>query len=73
MKHPQAPEIFQKPLDTIDLTGLPPRDSRDFEQAVIMRIALDYASKGWTAAVTVSDGVSGGLAGSDRKSAFVKC
>jgi len=58
VKHPQAPEIFQKPLDTIDLTGLPPRDSRDFEQAVIMRIALDYASKGWTAAVTVSDGVA---------------
>lgn len=37
----------------IDVTGLPPRDSPGFDQAVITRYALEYASKGWNAVVTV--------------------
>lgn len=55
MKRPQAPEIFQKPIATIDMTGLPPCGSPDFDQAVITRYALEYASKGWNAVVTVDD------------------
>ena len=55
MKPLQAPEIFQKPIATIDATGLPPRDSPDFAQALIARYALEYASKGWNAVVTVDD------------------
>ena len=55
MKRPQAPEIFQKPIATIDMSGLPPRGSPDFDQAVITRYALEYASKGWNAVVTVDD------------------
>ena len=35
------------------MTGLPPRDAPDFDQAVITRYALEYASKGWNALVTV--------------------
>ena len=37
------------------MTGLPPRGSPDFDQAVIARYALEYASKGWNAVVTVDD------------------
>lgn len=37
------------------MTGLPPRGSPDFDQAVITRYALEYASKGWNAAVTVDE------------------
>jgi len=37
------------------MTGLPPRSSPDFQEAVIARYALEYASKGWNAAVTVDD------------------
>ena len=37
------------------MTGLPPRGSPEFDQAVIARYALDYASKGWSAVVTVDD------------------
>ncbi len=55
MKRPQAPEIFQKPIASLDLTGLPPRDAPEFADAVITRYALEYASKGWNAAVTVDD------------------
>jgi hypothetical protein len=51
----QAPEIFQKPIASIDTTGLPPRDSPDFAQALITRYALEYANKGWNAVVTVDD------------------
>ncbi len=53
MKRPQAPEIFQKPIEAIDLIGLPPRDAPGFDDAVIARYALEYASKGWNAVVTV--------------------
>jgi len=53
----QAPEIFQRSLTSIDLSGLPPTSDPGFEQAVIMQYAMQYAAKGWTAAVVVSDGV----------------
>jgi hypothetical protein len=53
VNRPQAPEIFQKAIAAIDMAGLPPPDSPDFEQAVITRYALEYASKGWNAVVTV--------------------
>ncbi|MEQ1924432.1 MAG: tetratricopeptide repeat protein, partial [Pyrinomonadaceae bacterium] len=55
LKHPQAPEIFQKPIAEIDLNGLPPRDIPGFSDAVIARYALEYASKGWNAVITVDD------------------
>jgi tetratricopeptide (TPR) repeat protein len=53
----QAPEIFQKPLTSLDLPGLPPSTDAGFEQAVIMQYAMQYAAKGWTAAVVVSGGM----------------
>jgi hypothetical protein len=53
----QAPEIFQRPLTSLDLTGLPPTTDSGFEEAVIMQFAMQYAAKGWTAAVVVSDGM----------------
>ncbi|MEO8753158.1 MAG: hypothetical protein ABI624_10820, partial [Casimicrobiaceae bacterium] len=55
MKQRQAPEIFQKLIAKIDMTGLPPHGSPAFAQAVIARYALEYASKGWHALVTVDD------------------
>lgn len=55
MNRPQAPEIFQTPIAQIDVTGLPPSGSPSFDQAVIARYALQYASKGWNAIVTVDD------------------
>jgi tetratricopeptide (TPR) repeat protein len=53
----QAPEIFQRPITSLDLTGLPPTTDSGFEDAVIMQFAMQYAAKGWTAAVVVSDGM----------------
>lgn len=53
----QAPEIFQRSLTSLDLTGLPPTTDAGFEEAVIMQYAMQYAAKGWTAAVVVSDGM----------------
>jgi len=53
----QAPAIFPRSLTSIDLSGLPPTSDPGFEQAVIMQYAMQYAAKGWTAAVVVSDGV----------------
>ena len=55
MNRPQAPEIFQTPIAQIDATGLPPRGSPEFDQALIARYALSYATKGWNAIVTVDD------------------
>jgi tetratricopeptide (TPR) repeat protein len=52
----QAPEIFQTALDTVSIEGLPPMTDSGFEQAVIAHYALQYAAKGWNAAVVVSDG-----------------
>ena len=51
----QAPEIFQKPIASVDTAGLPPRGSPDFGPALIARIAMDYAGRGWNAVVTVDD------------------
>ena len=51
------PEIFQRTLTSLDLPGLPPINDSGFEQAVIMHYAMQYAAKGWTAAVVVSDGM----------------
>jgi len=42
----QASEIFQFPLDDLDLAGLPQRGTPEFEQAVIGRYALNYAARG---------------------------
>jgi tetratricopeptide (TPR) repeat protein len=53
----QAPDIFQRSLTSLDLTGLPPTTDSGFEEAVIMQFAMQYAAKGWTAAVVVSDGM----------------
>ncbi|MFA6309946.1 MAG: tetratricopeptide repeat protein [Sterolibacterium sp.] len=55
--HKQAPEIFQIPLASIDQAGLPSASDPGFEQAVIAHYALQYAAKGWNAAVVVSDGI----------------
>ena len=58
MSTPQPPEIFQIPLDQIDLPGLPPKsDAAAYEQAVITHYALSYGVKGYSAAVVVSDGL----------------
>jgi tetratricopeptide (TPR) repeat protein len=55
VKHPQAPEIFQKPIGSVNPSGLPPLGSPAFADALIARYALEYASKGWNAVVTVDD------------------
>ena len=52
----QAPEIFQLPLDALNRNDLPSRDDPSFDEALITRYALEYAAKGWSAAVVVSDG-----------------
>lgn len=54
MSSPKAPEIYQRPL-----TEFPGGGSSQDEHAeeVITRISLEYASKGWNAAVTVNDGM----------------
>ena len=51
----QAPEIYQKSVEDIDLSGLPPRGTADFDQAIITQYALEYAARGWNAVVTVDD------------------
>ena len=51
----QAPEIYQKSVEDIDLSGLPPRGTADFDQAIITRYALEYAARGWNAVVTIDD------------------
>lgn len=56
MTTPQAPEIFQLPLDALNRNDLPARDDPSFDEALITRYALEYAAKGWSAAVVVSDG-----------------
>src|SRR5450759_1421834 len=53
----QAPEIFQRTITSLNLTGLPPTTDSGFEDAVIMQFAMQYAAKSWTAAVVVSDGM----------------
>ena len=51
----QAPEIFQRRIDDLDLPGLPPRGTPAFDQALISHFALQYAGRGWNALVTVDD------------------
>jgi len=53
----QAPEIFQLPIASLDLPGLPSANDPGFEQAVIVHYGLQYATKGWNAAVVVSNGM----------------
>lgn len=53
---PQAPEIFKRSLDDINLDGLPGRDDPGFEDAVMLRLTSQYAGKGYTAAIVVQDG-----------------
>ena len=54
MASPQAPEIYQKPLADFP-GGAVSQDAH--AQEVITTISLGYAVKGWTAAVTVVDGM----------------
>ena len=58
----QAPEIFQLALDTLDFPGLPAITDSGFEQAVIMHYAMQYAAKGWSAAVVINEGMVGVVA-----------
>ena len=53
---PQAPEIFKRSLDDIQLDGLPPRDAPGFEDAVLLTLTTQYATKGYTAAIVIQDG-----------------
>ncbi len=53
----QAPEIFQRPIASLDLAGLPPVTDSGFEEAVILQFAMRYAAKGWAAVVAVRDGM----------------
>jgi len=59
MTNPKAaPEIFQIPIAEIDPAILSTEfapGSPEFEQAVIMHYALQYAEKGWEALVSVGD------------------
>lgn len=59
MKKPpkSAPEIYQKPLTAYTSPTLPPVGTPEHEQAVIMQVSLEYASKGWSATVTSQDGM----------------
>ena len=53
---PQAPEIFKKSLDDINIEGLPSREDEGFKDAVIQAMMLQYAAKGYTAMIVVQDG-----------------
>ena len=53
----QAPEIFQRPITSLDMAGLPPVTDSGFEEAVILQFAMHYAAKGWAAVVAVRDGM----------------
>lgn len=54
MPSPKAPEIYQRSLADFPGSDLPP--DQHAEQ-VIASISLNYAAKGWNAAVTVNDGM----------------
>jgi tetratricopeptide (TPR) repeat protein len=54
MSSPQAPEIYQRPL--ADFPGGDLAPGQHAEQ-VITSISLNYAAKGWNAAVTVDEGI----------------
>lgn len=51
-----APDIFQIPLAELPTDAIPPGllpGSPEFEQALIMHYAMQYAARGWQALVTV--------------------
>ena len=56
MPTPRTPEIFQTPIDEIDLTGLPEKSDPGFIESLISRYALEYGARDWSATVVVSDG-----------------
>ena len=58
----KASEIFQRPL--ADLTDTP--DEAGAADEVLQRIMLDYAARGFTAAVTIEDGEVRGIAVPER-------
>jgi len=53
---PQAPEIFKKSLDDIDIEGLPSREDEGFKDAVVQAMILQYAAKDYTAMILVQGG-----------------
>ena len=53
---PRTPEIFQTPIDEIDLTGLPAKSDPGFIDSLTSRYTLEYGARGWSATVVVSDG-----------------
>lgn len=53
MPQVQAPEIRQIPIEQLDLTQLPPLDTPEFETAVTSQFLMEYASRGWSALITV--------------------
>ena len=55
MSSKQAPEIFQRRIDELDLPGLPRRGTPEFDQFLISHFAMQYAGRGWNALVTVDD------------------
>lgn len=59
---PQAPDIFKRSLDDIKIDGLPPRDEPGYEDHVLQAITLQYAAKGYSAAIVVQDGYVLGVA-----------
>ena len=54
----RAPDIFEKPIASIDPGGLPPRGTPGFGQALTVRYALEYAGKGWTARIFWKSGTT---------------
>jgi hypothetical protein len=54
VNRPQAPEIFQKPIAQIELSGRPPRDTPGFADAVdIVSMALETRHGVWMAEVPI--------------------
>ena len=58
----QAPEIFQRPL--VEFVDNP--EAPGAADEVLQRVMLDYANKGFTAIVTIDDGVVRGIAVPER-------
>jgi tetratricopeptide (TPR) repeat protein len=56
-KPKQAPEIFARPLASFAAPGLPAVGETGFAEAVIGKLSLEYASKGWNAAVVAQEGM----------------
>ncbi len=54
MPSPKAPEIYQRPLAEFPGNELP-KDQHELQ--VITTLSIEYAAKGWNAAVTIQDGM----------------